>query len=128
MKTPESYEKDEIIKYLTSIGAWWFKPSMGFYGKVGVPDIVACLAGRFVGIEAKRRGKLPTPIQAQRLREINAAGGIALWGTAEKVIKELEDLLCYKKDQNEKRLVTSSIENVIEKNYYGIFKRPKDNE
>ena len=90
MKTPEGYEKDEICEYLDSIGAWYFKPVMNGFGKSGVPDIVGCLNGKFFSIEVKREGKEPTPIQGRRMSEIWRAGGIAIWGTAKKVIGELE--------------------------------------
>lgn len=88
MKTPEGYEKDDICKYLDSIGAWYFKPMMSGFGKSGVPDIIVCLNGKFFSIEVKREGKNPTPVQTRRMEEIIKAGGIALWGTAEKVIGE----------------------------------------
>jgi len=90
MRTPESWEKDEICKYLDSINAWYFKPYMAGFGKAGVPDIVACLNGAFIAIEVKREGKKPTPLQERRMDEIRKARGIALWGTAEKVISELK--------------------------------------
>jgi len=45
-----------------------------------------------VSIEVKREGKEPTKLQWERIREVQAAGGIALWGTAEKVIPELDGL------------------------------------
>ena len=59
MRTPEGYEKDEIKKYLDSIGAWYFCPYMAGFGKSGVPDIVACIQGKFWAIEVKREGKEP---------------------------------------------------------------------
>ena len=90
VKTPEGYEKDDICKYLDSIGAWYFKPFMAGYGKRGVPDIVACINGRFVGIEVKREGGVLTMMQLRRLEAIGAAGGGTTWGTAEKVIRELK--------------------------------------
>lgn len=91
MKTPEGYEKAEICKYLDSIGAWYFKPYMAGFGKAGVPDIVACLNGRLIGIEVKRENKIPTVIQEKRMQEIRDAGGLAFWGTATKVIGQLEE-------------------------------------
>ena len=33
----------------------------------------------------------PTPIQERRMAEIRAAGGLAFWGTAEKVLKEFNE-------------------------------------
>mgnify|MGYP001618050338 CR=1 FL=1 len=90
MKTPESFEKAEICKYLDSIGAWYFKPMMTGFGKAGVPDIIACYRKSLIGIEVKREGKEPTPKQELRMKEIQRCGGIAVWGTAKKVIEELK--------------------------------------
>lgn len=90
MKTPESYEKDAIKKYLTQIEAWFFLPFASGYGKSGVPDIVGCIDGCFVGIEVKREGKQPTKLQEERMKQIHMAGGRAFWGTAEKVIPEIK--------------------------------------
>jgi Holliday junction resolvase len=91
MKTPEGYEKDDICKWLYASGYWFFKPAMNGFGKSGVPDIVACIEGKFVTVEVKREGKEPTPIQERRMAEIRKAGGAAFWGTAAKVIFELEE-------------------------------------
>jgi hypothetical protein len=104
MKTPESYEKDDICKYLTGIASWFFRPYMAGFGKSGVPDIVACVpitieahmvgmrVGVFVGVEVKRDGKTPTALQTSRMGEIQDAGGFACWGTAERVIPILKKL------------------------------------
>lgn len=96
MKSPEKYEKDDITKYLVRIGAFFFKPFMAGYGKSGVPDIVCCIQGTFFGIEVKREGKTPTKAQELRIAEIQKAGGIAVWGTAAKVIPEIETWLASK--------------------------------
>jgi hypothetical protein len=97
MKTPESYEKDDICKCLDSIKAWSFRPFMAGYGKSGVPDIIACIPlvitqemvgmriGAFCGVEVKREGKQATSLQTARMKEIGAAGGLAFCGTAEAV-------------------------------------------
>lgn len=90
MKTPESIEKDAIKDYLRSIGAYFVITTLVGYGKSGNSDILACIDGRFWSIEVKREGKEPTEIQAARVNEVQAAGGMATWGTAEKVIGEIE--------------------------------------
>lgn len=90
MKTPEGYEKDDICKYLTRIDAWFFRPFMMGYGKSGIADIVCCIRGAFWSIEVKREGKIPTRLQELRIAEIKRAGGMATWGTAAKVIPEIE--------------------------------------
>ena len=91
MRTPEAREKDEICKYLKSIGAWYFRPYMAGFGKSGVPDIVFCYRGRFGAIEVKREGKAPTKLQWKRVLELQEVGSATFWGTAEKVIGELHD-------------------------------------
>ena len=95
MHSPEWYEKRDIDDFLTSIGAYNCKPTTGGFGQSGTPDRIVCYRGRFVGIEVKRPGKNgkviePTAIQHKRMREIEAAGGKAFWGTAEKVIGEMK--------------------------------------
>lgn len=99
MKTPEGYEKDEICKFLDLLGAWHFKPFMSGFGKSGVPDIVCCWQGYFIAIEVKREGKEPTPLQTQRMKEIQKRGGWAMWGTAAKVIGELRMFIESKRDR-----------------------------
>src|SRR5258708_30292053 len=91
MKTPESYEKQEIDAFLKKLGpqrVWFFKPYMAGFGKSGVPDYCLCLMGAFWGIEVKRPGKEPTVIQQRRIEEIERAFGHAVAGTAEVVIAE----------------------------------------
>lgn len=90
MKSPESFEKAKIRAHLDAINAWCFAPLMAGFGKSGVPDIIACYRTMFIGIEVKRPGKKPTPIQERRMAEIKVRGGIAIWGDAEKVIAELK--------------------------------------
>ncbi len=90
MRTPEKVEKDKIDAYLAKIGAFVVKPATYGYGASGAPDRICCVAGRFFGIEVKREGKQPTALQALRMRQIEAAGGRTAWGTAAKVIPEIE--------------------------------------
>ena|ERR1700687_4648972 len=91
MRTPESWEKAAIDKYLVSIGAYVVKPTSGGFGASGQPDRVCCINGVFFGIEVKREGKAPTKLQEKRIADIKAAGGQACWGTAEKVIREIKE-------------------------------------
>ena len=91
MHTPEWHEKQAIKKYLDSIGAWHFSPHMRGFGGNGVPDIIGCYAGIFIGIEVKREGAKPTKLQDLRMKQIHKVGGFALWGTAKKVIRELDE-------------------------------------
>lgn len=42
----------------------------------GIPDIIACYKGRFIGIEAKEPGNKPSELQLAHGRQIKKAGGI----------------------------------------------------
>ena len=90
MKSPEGYEKDDIEKYLKSIGCWYIRTFTGGFGKSGVPDFVGCYRGRFFSIEVKREGKGPTKLQFMRMQEIKDAHGFAWAGTAAIVIPKIE--------------------------------------
>lgn len=78
--TPESKVKKKVVEMLKQRNAYYFYPVTGGYGSSGVPDIVACLNGHFIGIEVKadlkKRG--PTELQKKNLRLITESGGIAL--------------------------------------------------
>lgn len=57
------------------------KPQLVKGAPEGWPDITAWLPndGRFLGIEVKRPGEMPTAAQLATLRRINADGGVAFW-------------------------------------------------
>jgi Holliday junction resolvase len=76
--TPEGKVKAKVKKALDNMGAYHFSPATGGYGKSGVPDIVACLRGRFIAIECKAGRNRPTALQEKNLDEILEAGGVAL--------------------------------------------------
>ena len=88
MKTPEGYVKSDVDKYLKALKAYVIKPATFGFGASGAPDRCCCIAGRFVGIEIKREGAIPTPVQKLRMDTIRRAGGIALWGDSIEMIKE----------------------------------------
>ena len=48
------------------------------FQEIGIPDLLACYQGRFVGAEAKMPGNHPTAKQAAILDEIADAGGYAI--------------------------------------------------
>lgn len=93
MKTPESYTRDPVRKYLKSIGAYRFAPVQMGIGAATLDDL-CCIGGRFVGIEYKREGAVPTPRQRLTMDEIRRAGGVAVWGdSAEVIIERLKQAL-----------------------------------
>lgn len=76
--TPEAKVKKVVVEQLKGLGAYYFYPVTGGYGRSGVPDIVGCLGGKFFGIECKAGKNKPTTLQKKNLKDIYNAGGVAL--------------------------------------------------
>lgn len=77
--TPEKKVKSVVVKLLKEHDAYFFYPVTGGYGASGVPDIVCCFRGLFVGIECKAGNNKPTALQQANIDAINKAGGVAFW-------------------------------------------------
>ena len=76
--TPEAKVKAKIHAQLKTAGAYAVNYIGGQYATSGAPDILACLQGRFIAIEAKAGKGRPTALQLRALRLIDTAGGLAL--------------------------------------------------
>lgn len=76
--TPEGKVKKKVLEMLTSSGAYYCMPVTGGYGRSGVPDIIACLHGKFLAIECKAGDNKPTALQEKALADIQRAGGSAM--------------------------------------------------
>lgn len=75
----EANFQKKIIKYLESIDAYVFKHNASAISKAGVPDIICCYRGLFMGIEVKKDNKSkPTELQKYNLNKINKCGGIGI--------------------------------------------------
>lgn len=68
-----------VKKYLASLGddIFFWKEHGGPYDTSGVPDIICCYKGRFIGMECKLPNGRLTALQNRALAKINRAGGIA---------------------------------------------------
>lgn len=73
----ENNIQSKIIEYLKSIGGYVVKVHQA--SRNGVPDIIVCLNGRFIGIEVKDNKKHlePDALQKWNIKEIIKCGGIA---------------------------------------------------
>lgn len=68
-----------ILKYLKSVpGCFAWKEHGGMYGTAGIPDVICCYRGRFLGFEVKTDTGQPTELQKGTIRKILACGGTAL--------------------------------------------------
>lgn len=76
--TPEKKVKNDVTKILKEYNAYYFYPATGGFGRSGVPDIVACFRGQFIGIECKAGTNTTTALQDRELANIALAGGHAI--------------------------------------------------
>ncbi len=90
----EKQFENQIKKFMISIGVypaghpkhkkevpqtgWYFKHWAGPFSVVGIPDIIGCVKGRFIGIEVKAEDGHPSPLQIRTVDLINAVGGFAI--------------------------------------------------
>lgn len=68
----------KILRYLKTVPkcfAW--KEHGGMYGTAGIPDIIACVNGRFFAFEVKTPDGKTTKLQDTTIRKILACGGTA---------------------------------------------------
>ena len=66
--------KKELKAYLKSIGAYCSMIPGGAYDRIGDPDMIVCVQGRYLAIEAKVN-TTQSGYQKLRQKQIEAAGG-----------------------------------------------------
>lgn len=71
--------ENKVKDFLKKEGCWYVKYwGGGQYTKKGVPDILACCNGRFIGIEVKAEKGRASPLQTYNLTQIDKAGGYGI--------------------------------------------------
>lgn len=70
--------ENKVKKFLEANGAWYVKFFANSFTKSGIPDILACVNGYFVGIEVKAQNGKPSELQLYNVRKIREAGGFAV--------------------------------------------------
>lgn len=74
----ESQLIQNIRNYLKTVpDCFFWKEHGGQYGTAGIPDIIVCYRGRFIGLEAKVGKNQPTRLQQVTIEQIRKAGGVA---------------------------------------------------
>lgn len=68
----------KLRKYLESRGHWVVKYFANGYTKSGIPDLLACVNGRFVAIEVKGDGGYLSPLQVYTIGKIKDSGGVTM--------------------------------------------------
>lgn len=74
--TPEKKVKRKVMEQLKVMKAYTVTPMTSGFGNSGVPDVLCCYKGRFIGIECKANGGKATALQIHNLNSIDIAGGI----------------------------------------------------
>lgn len=80
--TPEARVKKRVREILDKFcaanpGYYFFPPANG-YGRQGIPDVICCIQGKFLAIECKANGGVPTELQNREAFKIQKAGGVTL--------------------------------------------------
>lgn len=91
-------EKDIVAAILRLLkktpGCFAWKEHGGMYGVAGIPDIIACIGGRFVAFEVKVPGNKLTKLQEITIQKIKDAKGQAFMVTSAAevaaILKEME--------------------------------------
>ena len=84
-----------ILKELRGRGGWWVKIHGHAYQEPGIPDIIGCYRGVFIGFEVKVPGKAHTLTQRQglTLQRIREAQGFSALIESKRGASELLDEL-----------------------------------
>ena len=87
----EKNVENRIKAYLKSIGAYYVKYFGNQFSQVGVPDILCCYKGYFIGIEVKNEKGKTSPLQDINLQQIKDAGGYSLVARSVEDVKKVID-------------------------------------
>jgi hypothetical protein len=78
MAAEKNFE-NKVKKFLKEKGCWILKYWGGAaFTKSGIPDLLVCCKGHFIGVELKAPKGKPSDLQIYNLREIDKSGGYAV--------------------------------------------------
>lgn len=72
----EAGVKKEVKMILDLIGAFYFMPPAGAFGRSGISDIIGVHKGKFFAIETKFGKNTPTPMQLRFGAKVMEHGGM----------------------------------------------------
>ena len=65
-------------KFIELYGGWQVKYFANGFTKTGIPDVLACVNGRFVAVEVKSSAGRPSALQIHHLKQIDESGGYSI--------------------------------------------------
>lgn len=73
----EKQFENRIKKFLKDNNCWHIKYFANAFTQSGIPDILACVNGHFVGIEVKAEKGKPSELQIYHQQKIRESGGLS---------------------------------------------------
>lgn len=73
----EKQFENKIKAFLKEKNIWFVKYFANAFTKSGIPDILACVNGKFVAIEVKAENGKPSELQLYHQQKIRESGGKA---------------------------------------------------
>lgn len=78
MAAEKNFEK-KVKKFLDAEGCYYVKYwGGGCFTRSGVPDLLVCVNGHFLGVELKAKTGKPSQLQLLNIEQIRKAGGRAI--------------------------------------------------
>lgn len=77
MAAEKNFE-NKVKAFLKEQGCWFLKTWSNGVQRSGVPDLLVCCNGYFMGIELKAPNGKPSELQLWNVQKIREAGGIAI--------------------------------------------------
>ena len=77
MASEKQYE-NKIRQFLKQKGCWILKTWSNGTQRDGVPDLLVCCKGLFLGIEVKAEKGKPSSLQIWNIEQIRNSGGVAI--------------------------------------------------
>lgn len=77
MAAEKNFE-NKVKAFLKEQGCWHLKTWSNGVQRSGVPDLLVCCNGHFVGVELKAPNGKPSELQLWNLRKIEESGGCAI--------------------------------------------------
>lgn len=74
----EKVFENKVKKFLKDHGCWYVKTISTGYQRAGIPDIITCVNGHFVGIEVKSDRGRASELQKYEVKKINESNGIGI--------------------------------------------------
>ena len=85
----EKVIENNIKKYLKDKGAYCVKYFGNAFSQVGVPDLLVCYKGKFLGIEVKNEKGKTSQLQNINILNIRKAGGISFVARSVEDVREI---------------------------------------